>query len=323
MWQVVTAQPSQWSSAHLAVEREFPASEIDDLLEALGKLTPQTARRMFPVQTRKANVQVPSLVPPAKKPVAPNTARPVSTTIPPHNATRVPSEVLNSFALPRKVQSARQTLLSPELRAQLNELRATILVAAKSQNLRTVLLCGADANDHAQQLTINLSQLLAEYERLKIAFIEVLPASSASHAASSRSQIDYTLQIRRTRQANLFEIASSRGTVQINDWLQNWEPQLVLSEMQKMFDLILISTPAITACPDVALLAAAVDGVVLVTTENVTSYASIEAAQRRLQTAQAKILGAVMHKQSDAPSKLAIVKAQVRELMNSFSSKNK
>lgn len=323
MWQVVTAQPSQWSSAHLAAEREFPASEIDDLLEALGKLMPQNRRQLFPVQTRKANGQAPALAPPVKKQAAPNTVHPISATISPRNVACVPGEVLNSFAMPRNVQTAPQPLLSSELRAQLNELRATILLAAKSQKLRTVLLCGADANDHARHLTVNLSQLLAEYERLKIAFIEVMPANNAHQGAVPRAQIDYTLQIRRTRQTNLFEIASSRGAVQINDWLQNWEPQIVLGEMQKMFDLVLISTPAITACPDVALLAAAADGVVLVTTENVTPYASIEAAQQRLQSAQAKILGAVMHKQSAAPSTLAIVKSQVRELLNSFSSKKK
>ena len=91
-----------------------------------------------------------------------------------------------------------------------------------------------------------------------------------------------------------------------------------MQEMRKVFDLVVIQAPSITTNPDVALLAAAVDGVILVATENVTPYASMEAATKRLRAAKARILGVTLNPEAVPPSSFSGVKTRMREFIEAF-----
>lgn len=222
-------------------------------------------------------------------------------------------EVIDTLEIPRKANAPEAPPLARDVREPLLKLRATIMLAAELQGLRSVLLCGAEPADSTTNVAATLSQLLAEYERLKVAYIEINEDTQTPKMRRKVLPMGYAFQIRRTRKANLYEIASSLGAVRLDDWLRWWDPAVVLQEMNRMFDLVVIHAPAITTNPDVAQLAAAVDGVILMATENVTSYASIDTANQRLRAAKARILGVTMNQEPVAPA--VGVTTRVREFI--------
>jgi hypothetical protein len=264
MWTVVTSQQS--FEMLPAPKGGLLGGEIDELLAALAALQPaptRSARKVLPFKAKNGSHPITPLT--QADEVTLDISRPVNAPVP----APCPSNE----------------------REPLRQLRAAILVAAETQGLRTVLLCGAEATDDATDIGARLSQSLADYDRLKVAHIAVRGEPQAPANRRKVLPLGYTFQLRRTQKANLYEIASSLGAVRLDDWLRWWNPTVVLQEMKKMFDLIVIHAPAITTTPDVALLAAAADGVILVATEHVTSYAGLETAQQQLRAANARILG--------------------------------
>ena len=305
MWQVVTS-PQQFEM-FAESERGLFSCEIDDLLAALAALQPTGKPRPQPMrQPTRPTAQHPhNLLPFKAKDGNGKTSHLMRA-----------GEVISTLEVPRKANAPEAPPVPRDVREPLLNLRATIMLAAELQGLRSILVCGAEPADGATNIAATLSQLLAEYERLKVAYIEVSEETQDSLRRRKVLPIGYTFQIRRTRKANLYEIASSLGVVRLDDWLRWWNPTVVLQEMKKMFDLVVIHAPAITTNPDVALLAAAVDGVVLVATENVTSYASIDAANKRLRAANARILGVTLNQQPVAPT--TSVATRVREFITAM-----
>ena len=295
MWQVVTS-PQQFEM-FAESERGLFGCEIDELLTALAAFQPMR-------QPMRAPARQPHHLLPCK------TSNGNGKTA--HLARA--SEVISPLEIPRKANAPEVPALSSDAREPLLKLRTTIMLAAELQGLRSVLLCGAEPADGATNKAATLSQLLAEYERLKVAYLAVSEEPTDPMLRRKVLPIGYTFQIRRTRKANLYEIASSLGAVRLDDWLRWWNPTVVLQEMRKMFDLVVIHAPAITTNPDVALLAAAVDGVILLATENVTSYASINAANQRLRAANARILGVTLKREPVATS----VTTRVREFITAM-----
>ena len=314
-WEVITAPQQQWFSGNLFAQQEqiLPVSEIDELVEALGKfgnLKPE-ANHLSPVSTISPSIK--ETVNPVNYSISSNqTAQTKSSG---QNGVSAASRIINELAIPRQANIPESSPLLPEVREQLLKLRATIMVEAAQRQLRSVLICGATPEVSVRAMVADLSRLMAEYAHLKIAYIEVVEADFTSPRNKVLPQ-GYTFRIRRTRTQNLYEIASSQGAIKLDDWLKNWTPSVVLSELKKMFDLVLICTPAVTSNPEVALLAGAVDGVVLVATENVTSFAGLGEAQQRLRTAQANVLGVTLNQAPSTPSPFSVVKSRMRGLMN-------
>jgi hypothetical protein len=314
-WEVITTPQQQWFRGNLRDKQEqvLPISEIDELVEALGKfgnLKPEV-NHSSPASTISPSIK--------------ETVNPVNYAIPSgrtaqmkssdQNGVSAASRIINELAIPRRANVPESSPLLPEVREQLLKLRATIMVEAAQRQLRSVLICGATPEVSVRAMVADLSRLMAEYAHLKIAYIEVVEADFTSPRNKVLPQ-GYTFRIRRTRAQNLYEIASSQGAIRLDDWLKNWTPSVVLSELEKMFDLVLMCAPAVTSNPEVALLAGAVDGVVLVATENVTSFAGLGEAQQRLRTAQANVLGVTLNQAPSTPSPFSVVKSRMRGLMN-------
>lgn len=310
MWQVVTS--SQSFDLFAEADGGLFGSEIDALLEALTELRPVVSAPQINASNPPQN-----LLPfKPRNHVVSESGQVVL------QSTASSPAVISRLEVPRKVNapanSPTDLLLPRNVREPLLNLRATVMLAAESEGLRSVLVCPADPQESETVIAAPLSQLLAEYERLKVAYIEVSGEPANDAIRRKVLPIGYTFQIRRTQRFNLYEIASSLGIVRLDDWLRWWSPTIVMQEMRKMFDLVVIQAPAIITSPDVALLAAAVDGVILVATENVTSYASIEAATKRLRAANARILGVAMNPAVAAPSAFSGVKTRVREFLEAI-----
>ena len=311
MWRVVTVSQQNWFELSLKTETALPASELDSLLEAVGNWQPHISGGRKPRENfLRDNLHHKQRATAKLSDDALNFRR-GSERI---SLSQTPG--ISSVEILRQVNVPDDVPLSPGVREELLRLRARVLLAAETQQLHSVLMCGAEPQRGGISIAASLSRLLAEYERLKVAYIEVVEEPSP---VTGRKQVlpgGYTFQLRHTRTPNLYELASSLGAVRLDDWLRWWNPVAALREMKQMFDLVIIHAPSITTNPDVALLAGAVDGVILVATKNVTSYASIVEADKRLRAAQANILGVTLTQESSATPAFSTVRKRLRSLMN-------
>ena len=311
MWRVVTVSQQNWFELSLKTETALPASELDSLLEAVGNWQPHISGGRKPRENfLRDNLHHKQRATAKLSDDALNFRR-GSERI---SLSQTPG--ISSVEIPRQVNAPDEVPLSLGVREELLRLRARVLLAAETQQLHSVLMCGAEPQRGGISIAASLSRLLAEYERLKVAYIEVVEEPSP---VAGRKQVlpgGYTFQLRHTRTPNLYELASSLGAVRLDDWLRWWNPVAALREMKQMFDLVIIHAPSITTNPDVALLAGAVDGVILVATKNVTSYASIVEADKRLRAAQANILGVTLTQESSATPAFSTVRKRLRSLMN-------
>lgn len=311
MWQVVTVSQQTWLALSLKTETALPTSELDSLLEAVGNWQPHISGERKPRENfLRDNLHHKQRATAKLSDDALNFRRGSE-----RMSLRQTSGI-SSVEIPRQVNAPDDVPLSPGVREELLRLRARVLLAAETQQLHSVLMCGAEPQLGGSSIAASLSRLLAEYERLKVAYIEVIEEQQPATGRQQMLPIGYTFQIRHTRTPNLYEIASSLGAVRIDEWLRWWNPVAALREMNEMFDLVVIHAPSITTNPDVALLAGAVDGVILEATKNVTSYASIVEADKRLRAAQANILGVTLTQEPQASPVFSTVRNRFRSLMN-------
>lgn len=306
MWQVVTVSPQNWFALSLKTEARLPTSELDSLLEAVGNWQPYISVGRKPKENSLRNHQPGA----AKLPDAALNYRQSSG----HKSLKAAR--ISSREIPRQVNAPEDAPMSPVMREELLRLRAAVLLAAETQQLHSVLICGAEPQPGGSSIAASLSRLLAEYERLKVAYLEVIEEPLPVTGRHPMLPVGYTFQIRHTRTPNLYELASSLGAIRLDEWLRWWNPVAALREMKQMFDLVIIHAPSITTNPDVALLAGAVDGVILVATKNVTSYASIAEADKRLRAAQANILGVTLTQEPQAAPVFSTVRNRLRGLLN-------
>jgi protein-tyrosine kinase len=69
----------------------------------------------------------------------------------------------------------------------------------------------------------------------------------------------------------------------------------IFTEMKEKYDVVIIDTPPVIAVTDAVLIAAKVDGVIMVVKANVTKIDLIRDAMERMEKADAKILGVVLN----------------------------
>lgn len=187
-----------------------------------------------------------------------------------------------------------------EVREELLELRAEVFHLARTKGLQTLMFCGVESGVGTSFVAGQLSRLLAEFIRMKIAFLTVIPnreikISRFGSRKELLSQIHFLL--RRTELPNLAEIASSNGNISLSELLGNCDTPEVIRQMKEEFDLIIVDAPALDSFSETALLAALMDGVVLVAEPHVTPLRRLDRAYKRLDNAQANVLGMVFNRQ--------------------------
>ena len=208
---------------------------------------------------------------------------------------------VESFApvIPRSAASTSQPL-PDEAREELLELRSEVMQVARTRGLQTLMVCGVESGVGTSFVAGQLSRLLAEFVRMKIALLTITPGREKKLSRfGRRTELSTQLQflLRRTELSNLTEIASSNGTILLTELLGSCNTSEVLRQMKQEFDLIVIDAPAIATYRESALLATLMDGVILVAEPHVTPLRRLDSAHRRLHKAEANILGMVFNRQ--------------------------
>lgn len=70
----------------------------------------------------------------------------------------------------------------------------------------------------------------------------------------------------------------------------------LFEKLDEMFDVVIIDTPPVTVVSDALALCNRVDGVIVVTSHNKTTYPEVQEAVKNLKFAEAKILGIVLNR---------------------------
>lgn len=184
-----------------------------------------------------------------------------------------------------------------------NELRAlssTILVAAKTQNQRSFLVCDVTPGAGANVICCGLSQLLASAWKLDVLYCGL--GSQGANAdgttptkPNTAIEREEPLYLRLTGQPNLQEMTTRQGNLALADLLIRYDLQTLVSQLKQEFDLLFFEAPPLSSHHEVDLLAAQVDSVILVVRPGVTSKAEVQKVQARLERVKANILGVVFH----------------------------
>jgi hypothetical protein len=186
-------------------------------------------------------------------------------------------------------------VLVPEAyRAEFQQLGEIVTRTAHQRTLKAILVCGVEPNDHADFVTENLSLALAENPAMRVARFRLI--SPAPSVVSLHPAADFRIKIQRSDIANLCEVVPVNGPLPIAQLLRECDIEQMIEMLKERFDFILLETDAVNFADDVASFAGKTDGVILVAQKENMRGPAMSFAREKLQTAGAKILGAVLNR---------------------------
>ena len=157
-----------------------------------------------------------------------------------------------------------------------------------------MVVCGVENEDDASFVSDNLSLALAEHSHLRIARFQ-LP-SRKHPARTTHPEASFRIKLNKTRVPNLFDITTLSGDVTLDQLLAECDVQQMTNMLKDRFDYVLIVTDAVNHSERIAPFAASTDGVVLVAKKENMYGQAMNTARKKLQGANAKILGAVLNR---------------------------
>ncbi|MFN0120433.1 MAG: hypothetical protein ACKV2V_08025 [Blastocatellia bacterium] len=207
-----------------------------------------------------------------------------------------PDGLFSPFVLPRPEDSIFAGPVPHALREALVEIRTEVIGAMGARKLRALLICGIEAGAGTSFLTGHLARQLAEFTGRQTAVLRVRGnrEKSARPGATARTRVE--LSQRRTELANLMELVALGGDVSLPDLLRGDYFVSPLREIRREFDLLIIDGPPVMKYRETALLAARMDGVILIAEPGVTPRRWLRHAHARLRRARADILGMVFNR---------------------------
>ncbi len=195
----------------------------------------------------------------------------------------------------------KRDLVPTEYRNDFIQLSEIVLKTSERSPLKVMIVCGVENEDDADFVSTNLSLALAENTHLRIARFH-LP-SRKHPARATHPEASFRIKLNKTRIPNLFDITALSGDVTLDQLLVECDVQQMSEMLKARFDYVLIVTDAVNFSDRVAPFAASTDGVVLVAKKENMYGQAMNTARKKLQGANARILGAVLNR-SHAPQQL-------------------
>ncbi len=192
------------------------------------------------------------------------------------------------------VRQHSPVLVPAAYRAEFQQLGEIVTRTASQRTLKAILVCGVEPNDHADFVTENLSLALAENPMARVARFRLV--SPATSVVPSQAAEDFRIKIQRSDIANLCEVVPVNGPLPIAQLLRECDIEQMIEMLKERFDFILMETDAVNFADDVASFAGKADGVILVAQKENMRGPAMSFAREKLQTAGAKILGAVLNR---------------------------
>jgi succinoglycan biosynthesis transport protein ExoP len=183
-------------------------------------------------------------------------------------------------------------------------LRTSLLLSSPDRQPQTILVTSAMSNEGKSTTAVNLGITLAQtgartlildldMRRPSLAHTFHLPRTTGiSRYLSSQSELH--TEILQTGIPNLFILPAGPTLPNPPELIGSKRMELALHLLAGHFDYIVIDSPPLMAVTDPLVIAAQVDGVLLVVQAGKTPKAAVQKARNLLRTVDAKILGAVI-----------------------------
>jgi len=114
-------------------------------------------------------------------------------------------------------------------------------------------------------------------------------------AAYLAGQIE-TLPVMHNEEFGLDFVRAGKSTLNPADILSTSRTEIVLGELRKLYDAVIVDAPPVLGLADTPQLASSVDGIVYIVQANESTFRSVGQALSRLRATQSKILGVIVTK---------------------------
>lgn len=198
---------------------------------------------------------------------------------------------------------------------EFRSLRSRLCSLRRQQNLKSILVASALPQEGRSFVAVNLAQVLALQAGCRVLLIDADLRNPRLHSAFGTSSTpgfsEYLLQeaeeldvIQRGRTDSLFLIPSGRPVQQSHSELvANGRLQLLIDQVEPLFDWIVVDSPAAIPVTDAGLLADCCDGVLLVVRSHSTPFDIVRKARGRFR--EESLVGVVLNKiDTDASPKV-------------------
>ena len=220
------------------------------------------------------------------------------------------------FKLRRKKRKSTRTfntiLKNPVFRVveAYKTLRTNILFSVPAVEGRSLrfMFTSANPNEGKSTTSANTAITFAQQTDVKVILVDADLRKSTLHKyfglsskrglsnfLSGQDELENCIQ-RVPNVENLYFMASGVLPPNPAELLAGKRMDVLFSELDKMFDIVIIDTPPVNVVADAIPISSFVDGVIMVATDNKTTYNELQDAVKSLKVADAKILGVVLNK---------------------------
>ncbi len=188
-------------------------------------------------------------------------------------------------------------------------LRTNIMfsIAAEENCARRILFTSANPGDGKTSVSVNTAITFAQAD-MRVVIVDADLRKPTTHKyfnmsakkglsgiLSGQNSIEECLQAVPDVE-NLYLIASGILPPNPSELLSGKYVDRLFKKLEEMFDVIIVDTPPVTVVSDALSLCNRVDGVLVVASNNKTSYPELQEAIKNLEFADAKILGVVFNR---------------------------
>lgn len=189
-------------------------------------------------------------------------------------------------------------------------LRTNILfsIPAVEGRSKRIMFTSANPNEGKSTTSVNTAITFAQQTDVKVLLMDADLRKSTAHkyfGLASKKGLSNVLAGQDTLEnciqrvpdmQNLYLMASGVLPPNPSELLSGKRMEALFEELDNSFDIVIIDTPPVNVVADALSICTYTDGVILVATDNKTSYTELQAAVNQLKIADARILGVVLNK---------------------------
>jgi len=198
------------------------------------------------------------------------------------------------------------TAVKSPIAEQYRILRTNLRSLRLRQTPKTLMVTSAMGGEGKSVTSLNLALTLAQQDRLKVVLVDADLRRSSIYRwlgiAQPAKGLSTVLAEGGTLNGALVKLASPALTIlpagpRTDDpsaLLESGSMRRLLSSLKAQFDIVLIDTPPVLSVADASILAAQVDGVLLVVKAGATQLKTVMEARHRLEQMKASVVGCVL-----------------------------